>query len=522
LRGSRLGGLAVGIAALLAFRTTLLPGVYAWDTAEAQTVLPLMGTMHPTGFPAYVVVGWLASVVLQPFGEPAFRANLLSAILVASAVGLTVPLLRRLSVPLPVAAAAALGLAATPVVWSISTAADAHALHLVLVALIVTALVRWGRLVAVRDAGAGDASAARRADRGIVLAAALFGVALATHGLTILLIPSVGLFVLATDPGVLRRPRLVLAALGACLGVAALLYLELPLRAGPFRAPIVYGSPDTWGGFWEIVLARQFRGDIQGLLADLGPKTADLAGFALAQLGVLAVLVPPAFLVTAFRHPRYALLSGTAVAITCLFAASYLNADIGRYYLGPALFAWSWLAIAAGSVVDLVFARASAGPDDEAAFDTPPGPMRLTLRTSVAVVLAIALLVPTGVALNPRWRAVDRSGETSMRGWLDEVMATVEPDAVIVSWWSFSTTIWYGQRIEGSRPDVLLLDDSTIVTDGLGTVEEVIDHHLGERPVYIIRSTPADIAALAVRYVIEPTPNPAGVYRVTGRQETMP
>ena len=28
-----------------------------------------------------------------------------------------------------------------------------------------------------------------------------------------------------------------------------------------------------------------------------------------------------------------------------------VNADIGRYYLGPALFAWSWLAIAGGTVL---------------------------------------------------------------------------------------------------------------------------------------------------------------------------
>jgi hypothetical protein len=512
----------VGIVALLVFRTTLLPGVFAWDTAEAQTVLPLMGTMHPTGFPAYVLLGWLAGVVLQPFGDPAFRANLLSALLVATAAGVMVPLLRRLAVPVPVAAAAGIGLALTPIAWRVSAAADAHALHIALVALVVTALVRWGRLVTVRDTSPGDPAAGRRADRGIVLAAALFGVGLANHGLTILLVPAVGLFVLATDPGALRRPRLVAAALGACFGVAALLYLELPLRAGPFRAPLVYGHPDTWGGFWEIVLARQFQGDIQGLFADLGPKAAALAQLAHAQLGVLAVLVPPAFIATAVRHPRYALLSGTAVAVTCLFAASYLNANIGRYYLGPALFAWSWLAIGAGSIVDRVFARATGGPDDAAAFDTPPGPLRLSLRASVAVVLAVALLVPTGVALHARWRAVDRSADTTMRVWLDELMATLEPDAVVVSWWSFSTPIWYAQLVEGSRPDVLLVDDSNLVNDNLGTAADVIGRYLGDRPVYVIRSTPSDIEALAVRYVIEPTANPAGVYRVTGHQETAP
>ena len=52
-------------------RATMLLDVARWDTAEAQTVPPLLGTMHPTGFPAYVLLGWLASVVLAPLGSPA-------------------------------------------------------------------------------------------------------------------------------------------------------------------------------------------------------------------------------------------------------------------------------------------------------------------------------------------------------------------------------------------------------------------------------------------------------------------
>ena len=48
-----------------------------------------------------------------------------------------------------------------------------------------------------------------------------------------------------------------------------LVYLELPLRAGPFRAPLVYGQPETWDGFWYIVLAEQFRGSVVDPFGDL-------------------------------------------------------------------------------------------------------------------------------------------------------------------------------------------------------------------------------------------------------------
>jgi hypothetical protein len=70
------------------------------------------------------------------------------------------------------------------------------------------------------------------------------------------------------DPDLLRRRSLVATALGACVLVALVLYLELPLRAGPFRAPLVYGHPETFDGFLYVVLAEQFRGSFVNPLVD--------------------------------------------------------------------------------------------------------------------------------------------------------------------------------------------------------------------------------------------------------------
>ena len=77
--------------------------------------------------------------------------------------------------------------------------------------------------------------------------------------------------------------------------------------------------------------------------------------------------------------------------------------------------------------------------------------------------MALALLVPTGLALQARWRAVDRSSDTAMADWLDDAMRRLDEDAVVVSWWSYSTPLWYGTLVEGRRPDMLIVDDSDIV-----------------------------------------------------------
>jgi hypothetical protein len=511
-----IAALLVGVGAVALLRTTLLPGVAVWDTGEAQVAPTVLGTMHSPGFPAYVVLGWLTTVILRPLGSPAFLMNLLSALLVGVAAGATVLVIRRLRVPTAIAVAAAAGFATTPVTWEIGVAADVHALHVALVVLVVLGLLRWETLARRCRSHPEDAALRLRADRALVLTAAAFGLAVANHGLWLLLVPAIGLYVLAVDARVLLRPRTVAAALGACLGVAALLYLELPLRAGPFRAPLVYGHPETWSGFWDIVLARQFQGSISGPLSDLGTKAHALLVLADQQLGPLVFAAPLALVVTAVRHPRYALLSGVATLVTCVFAASYANAAIERYYLGPVFFAWTWLAVAAGAAVDVLFARRSGAAG---ARTDRPAWLRPGLRAMAAVAVAAVLLVPTAAVFGARRHMVDRSGETFASAWLDAMTTNLAPHAVVVSWWSFSTPLWYAQLVEGRRPDIWIVDDRTLLDLGWTDIRQVIDATLGLRPVYLLRLRDSEVTALTDTYLIERVGRPDNLYRLTGRRE---
>ena len=138
--------------------------------------------------------------------------------------------------------------------------------------------------------------------------------------------------------------------------------------------------------------------------------------------------------------------------ITCFFNSVYVNADIERYYLGPALIAWTWLAILARTVVDLVASSlgASDDPGDRPVAAASSG----RRRSSAALVAAVLLLAPTAAAFTTRATAVDETGDRGAAEWLDAVLTEVEPDAMIVSWWSYSTPLWYAQLIEDRRPDI--------------------------------------------------------------------
>jgi hypothetical protein len=491
----------------------LMPGVGFWDTGEFQTVLPIMGTAHPTGYPTYVLLGFIGNILLTPIGEPAFRVTVLSLIAIAVAAGAAVVLIRRLTGSTIVGVATGLGLATTPVVWLNATRADPHALHLAFVALLLVALVRWEQ--GHRELGGLDQAGV---DRRLVLAAAIFGLAEGNHSLTLLLAPPIALYVLSVEPGILRRPLFIATCLAAAVGTMVLVFLELPIRGGLIPAPLIYGRPATWDGFWYVVFAQQFQGSVGDVFADLPRKLDDLLRFANTQLGVLALAVPLGLVAAAWRAPRYALLTATALVITVLFNKAYVNADIERYYLGPVLIVWTWIGILAAEIARLLalVAVRLGSMSREVALDSPAARPATIVA---AAIVAVMLLIPTLNDLEPRRDKADRSGDRSAQQWLDEALPAVAPDAVLVSWWSTSTALWYAQKVEGLRPDITIVDDRTMLDEGLGRAPDVISSNLGKRPVYVIRLDGLDTDELTAQFdmTLVASGGSLGVCRVDGQ-----
>jgi len=469
-------------------------------------VLPIMGTAHPTGYPTYVLLARLSGVLLQPLGEAALRMNVLSAILVAVGAAFTTDLARRVSGSVLMGVVAGIGTAVTPIVWAVGTHADPHALHLAFLAIILWLLVRWeeSRAGSPVDRSIVPAADPDRADRLLLVAAVVVGLSVGNHSLTLLLGPAILLYVVAVDRDVLRRPRFVAAAIAAFVIPTVLVRLEMVWRAGWFRAPFVYANPSTWDGFWYVTLGSQFHDWFTDPFSGWPKRIADLMSMAAGQLGWLAPLVIVGLAVTIVRRPRYAVLSGTTMLLTLVFNAVYPDGAIDRYYIGPALIAWTWLALLGATVVDVVAARVRDG-----AAEATDGPSRDgALRGAALALVAIALLAPTALAFPARSRLVDDSGDTAAQRWTDDVLRAVEPDAVIVSWWSYSTPLWYATIVDGRRPDVTIIDDRNRVDLNLLELNDVIALYLPTRPVYLIRNGDSELPAVRAKYDVEPVGAP--------------
>ncbi len=79
-----------------------------------------------------------------------------------------------------------------------------------------------------------------------------------------------------------------------------------------------------------------------------------------------------------------------------------------------------------------------------------------------------------------------------------------------MTWWGYSTPLWYRQVILGERSDVSVVDDRTRLDEGLGSVDDVIRANLGRRPVYLVRRD-EDLPALEASWQLEVVPDPGGL-----------
>jgi transmembrane protein TMEM260 (protein O-mannosyltransferase) len=471
-RSARLLPAAVGTIALLVYMRTLLPGMAFGDWGEMQTVPHVLGVAHPTGYPTYIIVSWLARLV--PVGSIAFRANLESAGLVSVALAVTVAILLRLGIRPLVAAATALALGAVGTVWSAATVAEVNPLHLAFVALLLHRAMAWEE---------------RRSTRDLVVGALLLGLAIGNHLLILFVAPFIAVFVLWVGRHeIAAQPRILLPALAAgLLGLSVYLYIPIAASLSP---PLPYNHPVTLDAVLWLVSGAQFRGqfgflsaggltEFTGSLPALWSQLVDRATPVLPILGVLGLVV------LARRRPALGAMCLAILVANTYFWATYLKLE--HYLLVP----WLLLAIGAAVTLDLV-ARALSSR-------LP----RLRRLEAGGLVGAAALLFAVGLSVT-NWPDSDRSADRSADAYVDAVFDALPQDAAILSQWDTSTPLWHAQFVLGRRPDILIVDDTNIVYEDWGSRERRIEALICERPVFIVRLDDRDLESTRAVYRVEP------------------
>lgn len=525
--------LLLAAVALAFYLRTLAPDVLPGDPGEFQFAAWRFGLAHPTGYPLYLLLGGLWQRLLGPAGiNPAAALNGLSAVLGAAAVGLTYlalirwsagpPAMRRLAA---VYSAVLFGINLT--FWSQALITEVYTLHMVLV---------LGVLLAAQHAapGAPGIPPAPISARPLLLLAGITGLALSHHGMALLLLPGLAVYLALQGQGRRDLPLRVWFGMAALLVAPLLLYLYIPLRGGAAASPWYHQRlgestltlyTHTRAGFLDFITGRSISigfhspGDALSQLSQAGW----LWRYHFGWVGLVMILLGIGWLI---RRRAWPILAFTALyaLLQQIFVLFYAIGDILVYYIplywiGALWAGFGLLGLSTGwqpvnalddAALEEIAEEQMIAPGKPSpaasAEDAPPrvGGLAIAGRIMAGLLLLWTLRDITVIAA-----AIDQSQSRGARVQWDMILAAQPPaDAILVSNdRNEIVPLFYFQQVEGRGQGMTglfpLIAPGTDFADIGATLDTALDAGRPQ-PVYLIKPMPG----LEVKYELAPQTPP--------------
>ena len=474
----------VFIAVFALYSFTLAPGVVGGDAGEHQFAVPLLGIPHTTGYPLYVLVGKLWTLII-PVGSLAWRMNLFSALGGALAAGVTTLVVYRLSSDIfstrnqtsPWAGALMAGIALSfgLTLWQWSIIAGIRSFNVFFFALLTLQAIIWAQ-----QYQRGDTQTAERTLRWLALTV---GLSLAHHRTTIFYLPSLVGWIWWYDRRLLRQPKHILS-LALLAVVPLLLYLFIYLR-GINNPPYTHEPIYDFQSFWFLVGS----GDSTGLFFSIDPaylpaRLVFIWNDILAQLSwpgvILAIL---GGLILLWRGPIHFIFQSLLVLLLLLFTLDFEVVNLNEaptWYLMPAYFLFAvWLGIGVNGIISITNHQLPI--NDQLA--------QTVLATIAIILLTFSLGWPNwqqqyAAAISPLddWRQLLRG--TQAQRFVESSLPHVEPNSIIWGDWEQYTIIRYYQLINQERRDITARNPLD------NWPEKVAAAHAAGQPIYFSRKPP--------------------------------
>jgi len=476
----------VFLIALLLFSWTLAPTVTPTDSGELILAAHGLGVAHPPGFPLWLMLAHLASLV--PLGNVAVRINFLDAIfaalacavltLVVAQLMLTAAFLAtskrskkgaqsrsrgasstssaardedsgidRLLVFAP-ALGAGLLMAFSRTLWSYATIAEVYTLNTLLILIVFFLMLRWRRLVTqtMLSARLHAATAVTKHDGWLYAAAAVFGLALGDHHVTVgLTLPAVAVIVYRTQGLKFFASRRLLYAAVISIGALVVVYAYLPFAAS--RSPLInWGNPHSLQEIWWHITGRQYRVFLSFTPMMMGAQFVEFCRMLLREFGPawlpLPLVLALAGFAAAFKQDRTTFWF-LAFIVIANFAYDFnyeIAEDKDAYYL-PVFIS---IALAAGFGIRWLIQLSSA--------------KSISLGKSYGVA-ATAVLLASATAFVANWPFNNRSHYFIAHDYVENLFSAIAPDGLLLTQdWQVVSPMFYVQEIEQHRTDVKVLD----------------------------------------------------------------
>jgi hypothetical protein len=463
---------AVFLVALVLYSWTLAPTVTLTDSGELIVAAYGLGVAHPPGFPLWVMLAHLASLV--PVGSVAVRINFSSAVFAALACAMLALVVAELLVTASCfavprrknkaarqasngessnaggllifapAVGAGLLMAFSRTLWAYATITEVYALNALLVLLVFFLVVRWRRRII--ETRMDSTAAGVTHDTWIYAAALVFGLAMGVHHVTVALtLPAIAVVVYGTEGLKFFTSRRLLYAALVSIGALLLVYSYLPWAAS--RAPAMdWGNPRSLQEIWWHITGRQYRVFFSFSSSAMGAQFVEFCRMALREFGFpwlpLTLFSAVAGLVSAYKRDRTAFWFLVLILFVDLaYSLSYeIAEDKDAYYL-PAFIS---IALAAGLGVRWFIQLAASRPSP-------------IWRRYVTAAIAIVLTSATAFAAN--WPFNNRRHYFIADDYVENLFSTIAPGGLLLTQdWQVGSPMLYAQEIEQRRRDVKVVD----------------------------------------------------------------
>lgn len=427
---------ATVVLAAYAYYSTLCPTIFVGDSGELTTAAYHLGIPHSPGYPLYCLIGWVFTHI--PFSpDIAYRLNLMSAFFSLATVVVLYLIIYHFTRTPYLSFTISLAYAFSPIFWSQAVVAEVYGLNTFLTALALYFLCRWLE---------------KRTDRWLYLAFFIMGLATTNHQLSFLLLPTGIYFIWLFNKG-LSKPLKFWIILGLLYFAGTLVYLYLPIRASA-DPPINWGDPDNFSDFMKTVFspagAQVSHGSrIIHFLHVLVLWTIQFSP--VIHIHDQTVPIPIIWffglwgiykgISTGWRMARVFILFMLLNVGSIIFVSRPTQEEliiVGVYYL-PVFLVYAvfmatgireWLQIFLNSLTEK---------------------KRPLLH---ALIILVLVLIPEYQYFQNR-QSADRSNNYYARDYGTALLANCPPNSLLLVNWDDIFTIWYLQKVEGYRTDVI-------------------------------------------------------------------
>jgi hypothetical protein len=418
------------------------------DTFEFQVVAPQLGIAHPTGYPLYLLLGKLFTLV--PVGSVAWRLNVGTAVFaLTAAIFLYLTGRRLLGQPLPALLGAA-ALALTPTFWSQAIEAEVYSLH----ALIITAALYLMQMASGKWQVASDPKRFTIHHSPFTIHYFLFfliGLGLTNHLTTVFLLPPAVLtliFARRVQPSVLSPQSSVLSP-QHLLKLALAFLAPLTLYAYlPIRWAAINGEAMGYGRFLQWITGSRFQGALQWRAWLVDPTRYEVIGrlflenwgwinLAIALIGLIYLFV---------KKWRIALILLITWLGYTFYNLNYYVPDLSVFLIPAQIVVAVWWMAGAMKIGDFGLTILDWSANHQSS---------IVNHQSLIITL---LIIPILLLAVQHWPQIDRSQDGGLTEWGQGVLALpLDENAAILADSEKIAPLYYLQQAEGVRPDLEIM-----------------------------------------------------------------